>query len=374
MQRSLLLLLQFFCFTVLLAQHRLLIKIDCLPANTKGQDLYIAGNFNNWNPGEEKFKFHQVGNGAYYADLKLLAGTYEYKITRGSWAAVESLADGKDKANRQLKVSGDQSFTINIQAWKDAFADTINKHTASKNVWVVDTAFYMPQLKRTRKISIYLPDDYTASGKRYPVLYLHDGQNMFDDATAFAGEWGIDEFMDTMQLQKCIVVAIDNGGDKRQHEYNPFNNKIFGKGEGALYVSFMVNTLKPFIDKKFRTHRDKKNTFIAGSSMGGLISLYAVTKYPSVFGGAGVFSPSIWICKNDIVKQIRSTGKKIKANIYFYCGKLESKDMVSDMLLVFQELITISKSKMTTVIRDDGKHNELSWRKEFPLFYAWMIK
>ena len=108
--------------------------------------------------------------------------------------------------------------------------------------------------------------------------------------------------------------------------------------------------------------------------MGGLISLYAVTKYPSVFGGAGVFSPSIWICKNDIVKQIRSTGKKIKANIYFYGGKLESKHMVPDMLLVFQELITISKSKMTTVIRDDGKHNELSWRKEFPLFYAWMIK
>ena len=105
--------------------------------------------------------------------------------------------------------------------------------------------------------------------------------------------------------------------------------------------------------------------------MGGLISFYAVLKYPKVFGGAGVFSPSVWICKEDLLKLVKTTGKKVNSKIYFYCGKLEGPGMVPDMLKAFEELAAVSKSKMTVVIRDDGKHNEPTWRKEFPLFYKW---
>ena len=164
------------------------------------------------------------------------------------------------------------------------------------------------------------------------------------------------------------------------NEYSPYDFTLNpqkpkeNKGEGSQYVDFLAKTLKPFIDKKYRTLKDKKNTFITGSSMGGLISFYAVLKYPKVFGGAGVFSPSVWICKEELLNLVKTTGKKVNSKIYFYCGKLEGTGMVPDMLKAFEELAAVSKSKMTTVIRDDGKHNEPTWRKEFPLFYNWIMQ
>ena len=133
-----------------------------------------------------------------------------------------------------------------------------------------------------------------------------------------------------------------------------------------------MKTLKPFIDKNYRTLKDKENTFIAGSSMGGLISLYAVLKYPNVFGGAGVFSPAFWISGTKIFNDIEKKGKKVNSRIYFYGGKQEGETMVPDMLKAFETMAKVSKSKMTTVIRDDGKHNEARWRIEFPLFYDWI--
>jgi predicted alpha/beta superfamily hydrolase len=145
----------------------------------------------------------------------------------------------------------------------------------------------------------------------------------------------------------------------------------YGKGEGDPYVAFLVHTLKPYIDRHYRTRKCRKHTSIAGSSMGGLISFYALLKYPKVFGAAGVFSPAFWIApaiKNDIEK----LGKKVKGRIYFYAGQQESEPMVPDMLAVFEQLHRISKAGMVTVIRAEGKHNEASWRSEFPLFYKWL--
>jgi predicted alpha/beta superfamily hydrolase len=117
---------------------------------------------------------------------------------------------------------------------------------------------------------------------------MHDGQNVFDEATSAYGEWGVDEALDTLgtRYKEIMVVAIDNSGDKRINEYSPYDMEKYGKGEGDQYVDFLVQTLKPYIDKHYRTKKDEKNTFIAGSSMGGLISFYAILKYPKVFGGA----------------------------------------------------------------------------------------
>jgi predicted alpha/beta superfamily hydrolase len=112
--------------------------------------------------------------------------------------------------------------------------------------------------------------------------------------------------------------------------------------------------------------------------MGGLISLYAILEYPNVFGGAGVFSPAFWVAPK-IYDDIRAKGSEVKGSIYFMCGKLEgsSKDdqekMVSDMLRAFQLMASVSKARMETVIRDDGRHNEATWRKEFPVFYKWLL-
>ena len=217
-----------------------------------------------------------------------------------------------------------------------------------------------------------MPAGYSTSKKKYPVLYMHDGQNVFDSATAYAGEWGVDEFLDSVKLKESIVVAIDNGLNKRMNEYNPYDSERFGKGEGGFYVDFLVKTLKPYIEKKYRTKKCRKSRFIAGSSMGGLISLYAVLKYPRVFGGAGLDLADIKFPK--IYDDIQSRGKKVKGKLYFYAGKQEGETMVPYMLKAFEALTSVSRSKISTVIRDEGKHNEATWRKEFPLFYEWLLK
>lgn len=367
----------FFCVAIFLAfilnaQHTIRVVIKYLPSShTIGSSVYIAGSFNNWNPQNEQFKFQQDEKGNYFIILKLTPGSYEYKLTRGGWDKVECTKNGTGIANRILKVDADARVEINIEGWQDQFNTKPKISTASKNVHIIDTVFWIPQLKRKRRIWIYVPVVQPFHETRFPVLYMHDGQNVFEDTSSFSGEWGIDEFLDSSRLKQCIVVAIDNGAGKRLNEYNPYDNERFGKGEGDEYVDFIVKTLKPFIDKNYQTQRNK--SYIAGSSMGGLISMYAVMKYPKVFAGAGIFSPAFWTAPK-IFEDIKRKSKKIKANIFFYAGKQEGDQMVTDMLKAFQNLAAKkSKAKIKIVIRDEGKHNETTWRKEFPMGFAWML-
>ena len=366
------------------AQQKIRIEIHSLPSNNPdNSSIFAAGNFNGWNPQDKNFQFQKHEKG-YFLELSLNAGTYEYKVTRGGWDKVECTKDGKDIGNRTLKVDAEAKVEVSVDGWKDLFASSFQprKSTANKNVQTIDTAFFIPQLNRTRRVWVYLPPSYNNSTKKYPVLYMHDGQNVFDDATSFSGEWGVDEAIDTLGLKtkECIVVGIDNGANKRLNEYCPYDfdlkgiaaNNVSGKGEGGMYVDFLAKTLKPFIDKKYRTLKDSKNTFAAGSSMGGLISIYAVLKYPKVFGGAGVFSPAFWVGPK-IFDDIKSKGKKVKAKIYFYAGDEEGETMVPMTIQAFNEMHRVSKSKMATVIRSGGKHNEARWRVEFPLFYEWLM-
>jgi predicted alpha/beta superfamily hydrolase len=366
----------FFVTNSIFGQYTVRIELVALPAyHPAGADVYAAGTFNGWNPVDSKYKFQHKENGELFLEMKLDKGTYEFKLTRGGWDKVECKKDGGDLQNRVLKIEDDIGIRLNVEEWKDRFPEKTKKSTAGKNVHIIDTSFLIPQLSRTRKVWIYLPESYATSKKKYPVLYMHDGQNVFDDATSYAGEWGVDETLDTLgpMTEECIVVAIDHGGIKRLNEYNPYDNDRSGKGEGEKYADFLVKTLKPWIDKNYRTNKKKEKTFIAGSSMGGLISLYAVLKYPKVFGGAGIFSPAFWTAPG-IFKYIGEKGEKVKSRIYFYGGKLENETMVPDMIRAFEAMHKISKSRMEMVIRDEGKHNEATWREEFPLFYRWMVK
>lgn len=360
------------CFSF--AQYKVSFVISKLPSYHKSSDkIYLVGNFNNWHPGDEKMLLKRVNN-RYGITIELPKGMYEYKFTKGNWEKVESLNGGFPNENKRIVVESDTMLQIEIEHWADNFPKKERVSTASKNVHILDSNFYIPQLNRYRRIWIYLPESYKTSDKNYPVLYMHDGQNVFDDATSVFGEWGVDEALDSLgpQHKEIIVVAIDNGAETRLNEYSPYDMPKYGKGEGDQYVDFLAKTLKPYIDKHYRTKKDGKNTFVAGSSMGGLISFHAILKYPKVFGGAGVFSPAFWITpqlKNIDPKQ----AKKVKGKIYFYGGQLESESMVPDMLNVFDQMKRHSKAKMQTVIRAEGKHNEPTWRKEFPLFYKWII-
>src|SRR4029453_2520934 len=128
----------------------------------------------------------------------------------------------------------------------------------------------------------------------------------------------------------------DHGGQKRINDLCPYDMEKFGKGEGGQYVDFLVKTLKPFIDKNYRTEKGRENTFVAGSSMGGLLSLYALLKYPKVFGGAGVFSPAFWVGPR-IFDDIKTKGKLVNSRIYFYCGGQEGGSMERVMTRAFEE-------------------------------------
>ncbi len=349
------------------------ILIDTLAA--PGSDFYLACNKNNWNPADENYKFKNAEDGNRFLICYFDKGTsLQFKFTRGSWQTVECDADGKDLDNRTLKTDTSKFVIYFIDGWKDKFSPFVKQHTASPHVKILDTAFYMPQLNRRRRIWIYLPEQYVASKKTYPVMYMHDGQNVFDEFTSGFGEWGVDECLDTLIAKgkpPCIVVGIDNG-PQRFNEYNPYDNERFGNGEGDLYVDFIVHTLKPYIDKHYRTIPLKENTIIAGSSMGGLISYYAMLKYPAVFGKAGVFSPAFWTAP-EIKNLTDSLAKKLNGKLFFYMGGQEGGSYVQDMKDVMEKAGTVSSAMIYAVIDPGASHNEQAWRKWFAEFYNWIM-
>ena len=363
------------------SQVKLIIHLNKLPASHIGDTIFVAGNFNNWNSGDTNYRFFLHGNIRSIELKALTAGTYEFKFTRGNWGKVESAFDGKTISNHTINLTRDTTLSFSIAGWGDDFASIPKTHTASAHVRVLDTAFEMPQLKRHRRVWLYLPQGYGKTKKRYPVIYMQDGQNIFDEYTAAYGEWGVDESMDSLIAKgrpACIVVGIDNGGDTRMNEYNPYeftlkdsaNSKMF-LPEGDQYLEFLSKTLKPYIDKHYRTLSSKENTIIAGSSMGGLISYYALLKYPEIFGNAGIFSPAFWTA-NGIDKLTDSLAGNLDAKLFFYIGDGEGKENVDRMNAIIEKIAKKSPAMVCSVIDPDGEHNEQAWRKWFVEFYKWI--
>lgn len=356
------------------AQYTVVFKLGKYPLLHPNDSIFIAGNFNNWDPHSSAYALSTTNENSFSLYLKLPAGEYEYKCTRGSWKKVESEANGTDVDNHDFQVSSDTTIEIDIKGWKDDFAAVVRKHTASKQVHILDTAFFIPQLNRTRRIWVYLPEGYARSKKHYPVLYMQDGQNLFDALTSSYGEWGVDECLDSLisqGKQACIVVGIDNG-PQRMNEYNPYEFQNFGKGEGDAYLDFLTETLKPFIDKKYRSLPQKENTMIAGSSMGALIAYYAMLKQPAVFGKAGIFSPAFWTAPA-MYTLTDSLAAKVNGKFFFYIGRKEGEALVKDMQQIQDILGERSAAMIYSVIDPAGKHQEKAWRKWFAEFYNWMM-
>lgn len=244
-------------------------------------------------------------------------------------------------------------------------------HTASVNV--SSFTMYIPQLQAEKKIWIYLPYNYMTTDKRYPVIYMHDGQNLFDDATSNAGEWHIDEKLDSLQAQS-IIIGIEHGNEKRIDELTPYKNEKYGGGHANNYLDFVATTLKPYVDENYRTLKDRENTAIFGSSVGGLASFYALLKYPKVFGKAGIFSPSFWFSE-EIYDFVHNTDK-INAKIYFMAGDHESAEMIPDLDRMYDLVKRKVKEKkqLRKKIVHNGRHNETLWANEFVAAYLWLIE
>lgn len=362
--------------TKLFAQYKLHIVLTD-NARIKAQRINLAGSFNGWNPNDVKYQFTKREKTWEIILENVGKGTHQFKCTQGNWETVEDSTNGVDIANRIINLQSDTTIYIITHGWKRVEDTKPRKHTASANVQVISDSFYMPQLKRKRKIWIYLPSNYTTSKQKYPVLYMQDAQNLFDEFTAPYGEWGIDEALDSLQKMSgkyCIIVGIDHGGNKRLVEYNPYDTKEYGKGEGKQYTDFLVQTLKPFIDKQYRTKKDAANTSIAGSSLGGLISSYAILKYPNVFGSAGAFSPAYWIAPAMDTLAKNMFVNKIPKRIWFYGGGNEGYSLMPDMVRFKNIIATKNKTDIGFVVDENGMHNEAAWRKWFPAFYKWWLR
>ncbi len=370
-------------FTLLLwlvcAFAQLTIKVTTLPANTPlSEPIHIAGNFNNWNPGDANFILQRQDNGALQIVLNPPVGQVEFKFTRSNWTTVEGDAQGGERPNRVLSYNGQPSTVeVAILSWKDLTNNPLQGSTAAPNVQVLSQNFFMPQLNRNRRIWIYLPLDYATSAKRYPVLYMHDAQNIFDARTSFSGEWQVDETLNRIFDKKkegLIVIGIENGGAERLNEYAPWVNARYGGGEGDEYAEFIVSTLKPYVDANYRTRPQREYTGICGSSMGGLISLYAGIEYQQTFSKVGVFSPALWFAPQSYT-HVSNTGKHADMKFYLLAGQLEDNgSVVRDVQSLYNTLRSagFGRREIAIVTPGDGQHSEWFWAREFPAAYQWL--
>jgi predicted alpha/beta superfamily hydrolase len=227
---------------------------------------------------------------------------------------------------------------------------------------------HSPQLGNVRDLLVYLPPSYHESDARYPVIYMHDGQNLFDPATSFSGEWEVDQTLEAAASEEgieVIVVAVPNMGAERTNEYSPFHDEKAGGGKGELYLQFLVDTIKPLMDADFRTLPERGCTGIAGSSMGGLISLYAFFRYPRVFGFTGVMSPSLWFASREVLQWVEAQ-PFAGGRIYIDVGMREGQKTLDDVM----QLRDILEAKgyrnlddLLCVVDTAGDHSERAWAR-----------
>lgn len=341
---------------------------------------YLAGDINDWWPNLPAYQFQRENDGFWSLRIEAPAKDLHFKITRGSWAKAEVDKKGNPIANRLLRLnSGIGSHWVTVQAWADLLLPAA-EHTFTENVVVLQPDFQMPMLGRKRRIWAYLPPDYHFSERRYPVMYMQDGQNLFDAYGSFSGEWAVDKALNRLfqasenPMSACIVIGIENGGVHRMNEYSPWLNPEHGGGEGAQYLDFLCHTLKPFVDEVLRTQSEREYTGVMGSSMGGLISLYAALTRPDVFGMAGIFSPSLWFSK-EIFALAQAKRSAPLPSILLMAGQRESRTMVSDLLNLYEDLLEAghSQAQLHYDLHADGEHSEWFWAREFEHALRWLL-
>ena len=230
---------------------------------------------------------------------------------------------------------------------------------------------------RTRRAYIYLPESYEKEPqRRYPVMYMFDGHNVFfDEDATFGKSWGMDKYM-TESKKDLIIVGVEcnTEGNRRLIEYSPisYENSELGKirGKGSVYMNWMVGELKPYIDKNYRSLPDRKNTIIAGSSMGGLIALYGVTVYNHIFQRGACLSPSLWVAPGKVLEFVARAHIRRDTQIYMDYGELEmfNHAATQESMISTAHLLLTKRVNLALRIVPGGTHSEASWEKQIPIF------
>lgn len=342
------------------------------------RSVFLAGTFNSWNAGHPDYKMQPTDKpGEYQIEIDVADDiqALEYKYTRGDWETVELTKHGGYVQNRHKNNVVGWSRVDYVSRW--AGDDFVYKEEFLPRIEIISEAFEIPQLIRTRRIAALLPHDYYETDKRYPVLYLQDGQNLFDDYAPY-GSWGVDKrlaLLSELGMGDVIIISIDHAKEQRVAEFTPSFHTKLGRGDGKKYVRFLADTLKPYIDDHFRTLTDPPNTGIGGSSMGGLISIYAGLMYPEVYDKLMIFSPSLWVAP-EIPFQLIDLTNEFDGRIYLYGGEAESATMVPNLEKFKRKLSNydgVQNLELELSIDLFGQHNEARWGEEFPKAIQWLF-
>lgn len=338
------------------------------PSLPDDSSIYICGNLpqlGNWDPSVVKMR--NTGNHTWSFKIETeSAYPIEYKYTLGSWQREGSEANGRPHSNFNIKIKSDTIIKDVILFWLNGANKKVNGkitgsvkyHTGMKGNGIPD-----------RDIIVWLPPDYGKNRtKHYPVLYMQDGQNIFDPATsAFGIDWQVDETCDSLIRNKIIepliVIGIYNTKE-RMNEYIP-------GAEGTAYMDFVANTVKPFIDKNYLTLTSRRNTFVGGSSAGATISFMLAWNYPDIFSKAFCLSPAFKIMNIDVVKDVLNySGPRKDLAFYFDMG---GKGLEERLRPGFDEMIKAleqngyRKNKdLFWLVVPEAEHNETAWAKRMP--------
>jgi isoamylase len=236
---------------------------------------------------------------------------------------------------------------------------------------------HSPELANRRDVLLALPPSYAQGDAAYPVVYMQDGQNLFDAAASYAGDW---ELRDTLAAHaaggiEAIVVGVPNLGDERTDEYGPFADARHGGGRGDAYARFLAHTLKPLVDRSFRTRPEQSATAIAGSSLGGLLSLYTFLAHPLTFGAVAALSPSLWFARGAIFRWAR-TRRFAGGRVYLDAGALEPPRVIRDARRMRDLLAAkgyVPGATLAYVEDPDGAHDEAAWARRFRAAFPYLV-
>ncbi len=351
------------------------------PETPRYQKLYLAGNskeLGSWRA--EGLELKKSDDDKYHATIQLPGGEpVEYKVTRGSWNSVERGADGVEIENRTLSPTKTQAVNIKVATWVDQGKAEPGKSTASGNIRM-HVGFHSTLLNNERTLAVYLPPGYDQNpDARYPVLYMQDGQNVFDTATSFAGvEWNADETAEKLitegTINPVIIVGIYNSPD-RTEEYTPWQaSETDPVARGVYYGWAVAYEVKRFIDKTYRTKPDRANTAIAGSSLGGLIALDTARAHNDIFGACAALSPALWSAEGELLSQWTADHDWMNGTRFWIdVGEGETEDYptgeavphLQTLAATLQSAGLVKGQDYIEHIAEGEEQNEAAWSKRF---------
>ena len=350
------------------------ILIELIAPNCDAKEVLISGSFNDWNTNSRVVKLTRKASGYYLGEANWRGKQVNYKYHLGAWHRGELNEWGTTTNNRSY--DGNDSIRDHVHGFlnegryhSDAFLPYIEK---------LPTNLPLPKPFATRRIAALLPAGYDkSSDRRYPVLYLQDGQNLYDEFAPY-GNWALDKrlaWLAERGMGDFIVIAIDHAEEKRTTEYAPPHCTSVGVGEADDYGDFVVNHLKPLVDRTYRTKPDRNHTAIGGSSMGAVASLHVAMLKSKFFGRVMLFSPSIWIDPD--LPDLWPVHKHGHTYVYLYGGMEESPGTAETFALLAHEIPKLSNSKrrifLQTKFEARATHNETAWSRAFPAAAAFLF-